>query len=228
MDGSPVRRYPRIVSNTKYEAWAFLGIVAAAALFAACDGGTTNETSASTSGGTGGSATSTSGSGGATSGTGGEASSSGSGGGASSSSSNSSSSSSGGTGAVVPNLVSSNLYINCQPIVAEDPVIGSFTAEYENQGVAPQSATVLGASLLFSKNGKMLAWSFDVSPPAGGPVQPSKTLSVEHTKQMKTGMVEGFPCEFCGGTWQLSATWDVGGGTMVNDALPEEPVSCVF
>jgi hypothetical protein len=139
-----------------------------------------------------------------------------------------SSTSSGGAGGIEAELTGSQLYINCQPIVAEDPVLGSFTASYTNLGMVPQSATVISASLLMMTGAQSLSWSFDVSPPAGGPVQPGSTLPVEHTKQTKMGTVEGFPCDFCSGTWELTVSWDMGGGMTATDSLPPGPVECAF
>jgi hypothetical protein len=132
-------------------------------------------------------------------------------------------------GGITPTLESSQFGVNCQPIVAPDPILGSFTAKYANSGAGPLGATVSSAKLTFSAGPNSAVWPFTVSPPGGGPVQPGTTLSVEHTKQNNPGGGRGAePCSFCNGTWTLSVTWDLGGGKSASDTLPAEPVSCVF
>src|SRR5689334_1362428 len=107
--------------------WTIAIVGLSASLFSACGGGgETSSEAAGTASGTGGSSTSagTGGTGGAStasSSTGASAGGGGAGGATASSSS-------GGPAAIDAKLVTSDLYVNCQPIVAEDPVLGSFTA----------------------------------------------------------------------------------------------------
>jgi hypothetical protein len=207
--------------------WTILILGLTASPFAACgSGGETTSEAAGTSSGTGGTGGASTSSGGGAGGAGGATTSSSSAG-TGGTGGATASSSSGGPASIDAKLVISELYVNCQPIVAEDPVLGTFTASYTNTGAAPQTATVTSAVLTFTSGPNSLAWSFPVQPPGSGPVQPNAPLQVTHTKQMKTGTIEGTPCSFCNGTWTLSVSWDVAGAT-VTDTLPSSPVSCVF
>jgi hypothetical protein len=133
----------------------------------------------------------------------------------------------GGTAAaIVPSLVENGLYVNCQPIIAPDPVIGSFTATYDNSaGDGPGSATVTNASLSFDAG--QLIWTFIVMPSSSNTVQPGASVNITHNKVADSGMGRGGPCGFCDGTWELTVQWDVDGQVVV-ESLPMEPVSCVF
>lgn len=196
---------------------------------AACGGSGTDDASGASSG-TGGSATGTSSSTASGTGSGGQ------GGQSTTSSTSTSTSSSGSTGAggsapggVTPTLESMQLYVNCQPIVAPDPILGSFTAKYANSAAAPASATITSAKLTLGTAPNAVVWPFTVTPKGGGPVQPGSTLSVQHTKEANPNGGEGAgPCSFCNSTWSLSVTWDLGGGNSATATLPAEPVSCVY
>jgi hypothetical protein len=117
------------------------------------------------------------------------------------------------------------MYVNCQPIVGPDPVIGDFTAGYDNSaGKGFESAMITTAKLVFN-DGK--AWTFKVQPETSGMVGPGQKTTAAHVKQSGSGTGTTAPCGYCDGTWALEVTWDVG-GQMVTDSLAAVPVGCVF
>ena len=197
-------------------------------LFVAACGGSGTDVASASSSGSGGSGSTTSSTASST-GSGGE-------GGQSAGSTTGTGSSSSTTGAggaapggVTPKLESMQFFINCQPIVAPDPINGSFTAKYANSAAVPASATITSAKLTLVSAPNTLVWPFTVSPPSGGPVQPGSTLMVAHTKEANPNGGEGqSPCNFCNGTWSLDVTWDLGGGNTASDTLPAEMVGCAF
>ncbi|MBW2457051.1 MAG: hypothetical protein JRI68_21225 [Deltaproteobacteria bacterium] len=210
-------------------------------------------TSTSSTGGTGGSAGS-GGAGGSTSGTGGAGATgggdSGGGGGSSSGDGGSSSSGDGGGGggsssgngggssgsgggsgdAMTASLSASTLYVNCQPSVPPDPVIGGFTAQYDNtNGTSPALATVTQATLTMTGSGSQtLVWSFTVNPVTSGTVAAGASTQQVHQKVTNSGsgVGPGAPCNYCSGTWVLDVTWQIGGQT-TNDSLNLGGVQCV-
>jgi hypothetical protein len=130
-------------------------------------------------------------------------------------------------------LGGAQFYINCQPIVSTDPVIGFFGAAYDNtSGSTPAIATVTDATITMS-NGSLqsLMWSFNVMPPSSGAVAAGGTANQNHTKVTNsgTGTGTGSPCSYCtsNSTWTLAVTWNIG-GNVVNDTLNMGAVSCVF
>jgi hypothetical protein len=134
-----------------------------------------------------------------------------------------------GQGPLSIQLTASTLYVNCQPLVSQDPIYGDFTAQYTNDGTSPASAAIVAASLSMVSGAKTLVWPLAVTPSGSGLVAPTATVSITHEKQTQTtGLPAGMPCDFCGGTWTLSVTWDMGGGARVTRSLPSSPVACVF
>jgi hypothetical protein len=119
------------------------------------------------------------------------------------------------------------MYVNCQPIVSPDPVIGSFSAHYDNTaGQDPASATVDSATLSFDMG--QLVWTFEAMPDTVGPLQPGQMLTLVHQKVQDSGTGEDGPCGYCNGSmWQLTVQW-TSGGDVLTDSLPAEPVGCVF
>jgi hypothetical protein len=199
-------------------------------LGAAC-GGSGNDAATGSSSGAGGEASSTSSTATTATGTGGH----GQGGsgttGAGGSGTTSTGTGTGGAaaGGITPKLESASLGVNCQPVVAPDPIVGSFTAKYTNSSALPLSATISSAKLVFGTSPNTLSWPFTVSPASGGPVQPGSTFTVEHTKlKAPDGSHEGSPCDYCNSTWTLTVTWDLGGGKTATDTLPAEKVGCFF
>jgi hypothetical protein len=143
----------------------------------------------------------------------------------------------GGTGGagmsnITATIESFEFWVNCQPIVSEDPVHGSFTAQYVNSGPDAGSATIVSAKLEMDNGVTTGEWEFDVSPASSGAVQAGQTLDVIHQKVAGTGTGTRAPCSFCNGqaaaTWQLKLQWDVGGTNVVTAASTSEPLSCVF
>jgi hypothetical protein len=198
---------------------------AAAIVLGACGGDVSTtgggSTSSGASSGTGGAASSSS-----------SASSAGAGAGTTTSSSSSSSSGGGhdgGSGALAPSIAGVDMFVDCMPIVGPDPVHGTFQALYDNtQGSAGGSATVQSARLLFDGS-TADSWTFTVTPNGSGPVGAGQSATVTHTKDSGSGKGSKGPCSFCGGshTWTLEVTWDVGGGTVTQQASPS-PVMCAF
>jgi len=211
---------------------------------------TTTSTSSSGIGGAGGTGGSSSGTGGSSSGTGGGGGSGGSAGGGGSSSGGgggsaggggsssgggsgggggSSSSGGGGGDAMTATLTNDTFYINCQPMVPPDPIIGGFTASYDNSnGTSPAQATVTKATLTMTANNQTLVWSFTVNPTGSGTVAAGATTQQVHQKVSNsgTGVGPGAPCGYCSGTWVLDVTWQIGGQS-VSDSLSLGGVFCV-
>ncbi len=227
----PARSYdPRMTFRTLL----LLGLGCAPALvgLAACgsDSDTTQQGSGTTSGTTtgqgGGTTSTTTGAGGGTGGAGGGAGGAG-GQGTGGTGGGGVGGAGGGPGAFSATIQSMDFFVNCQPIVAPDPVNGSFVANYDNGGAVPVNATITGAVLTMTSGAQTLGWSFDVAPNASGPVQGGAASMVAHTKVPDSGQGTGSPCDFCNGTWSLAVTWNVGGST-VQSTLPDQPAQCAF
>jgi hypothetical protein len=118
------------------------------------------------------------------------------------------------------------MYIDCMPIVDADPVLGTYTAAYDNSGGASSAEAVISSSRLVFSDGK--AWTFKVSPTSSGMVGPAMNATAAHKKQMGSGSGTVAPCNYCNGQmWTLEVTWTVG-GQVVTDSLGPQPVECVF
>ena len=132
---------------------------------------------------------------------------------------------------MLASIMSSGFYINCQPMVPPDPVIGSFTALYDNtNGATPALATVTNASITMTHpNTQTLVWSFSVNPTISGNVPAGVSQSQAHQKVSNsgTGIGTGAPCNYCNGTWVLNVTWDIG-GQATSDTLSLNGVQCAF
>jgi len=196
----------------------------ASLLGAACGGSVVEEAATGASSGAGGDASSSSSAATTATGTGGNGQ-----GGQGTSSSATTGTGGAEPGSVTPKLEGADLWVNCFPVVGPDPVLGSFTATYTNNGTSPSSATITSAKLTFVSAPNTLSWPLTVSPASGGSVQPGATLSVKHQKlTAKDGVPEGSPCNFCDSTVTLTVTWDLGGGETAIDTLPAEKVGCVY
>jgi len=131
----------------------------------------------------------------------------------------------GGGGALVPSLMTSEMYIDCMPIVDADPIIGTFTATYDNSAGANSAEAVIASSRLVFSDGK--AWSFKVAPGSSGTVGPMMSSTAAHQKQNGSGSGTVAPCSYCGQMWTLEVTWTVG-GSVVMGSLGPTPVECVY
>ncbi len=167
---------------------------------------TTTTSSSSTSSGTGGgggetSATSSSGSGGmGTGGFGGEGGIGGTGG-------------MGGQGNadITASFVSDDFYANCMPVVAADPLYGSFTVNYQNKGSAAASLAFTDVRLRMGPPGSVVDWPFSVMPNTSGSLAAGANASVAHVKVVGSGQGStGGPCNHCGEPLTLDVTYDDG------------------
>lgn len=114
------------------------------------------------------------------------------------------------------------------PIVAPDPVSGSFNIGYDNtQGTSEGFVMLSKVSLLLEKNGMNLLWPFNVTPPSSGPVPAGKSVDITHKKVTGSGAGTGSPCDFCGGSWTLLVTAEVGSDGYALSTGPT-PVLCVY
>ena len=133
---------------------------------------------------------------------------------------------------IEPSISSFEFWIDCQPIVSEDPVHGSFTAQYVNNGTGPGSADIVSAKLEMDNGVTTAEWEFDVSPNSSGAVSAGQTLDVTHQKVDGSGTGTTAPCSFCGGlgnaTWTLTVAWSVGGPNVIAATSTSEPVMCAF
>jgi len=127
---------------------------------------------------------------------------------------------------VVPELLQNDLSVNCPVVTPLDPIVGSFAAEYTNNGTDPGSAVITGASLVFDGTQGILKWNFVVTPNNSGLVAAMSGATIEHNKTASSS--NGTPCSYCNGSgmWTLQVTWDVNGAS-VTESLGPTDVSCI-
>jgi hypothetical protein len=182
------------------------------ALVSACGG-----SSQSDDGGSGGATGGHSGTGGASGGTGGA--SGGTGGAAGSG---------GGTSNLGVEIVSTQLGVDCMPMVGTDPINGTFDVKYDNSaGSTPDQATITSATAHISKNGTTLDWTFAVTPTSSGFVFAGATGTVTHTKTPGSGSGTGLPCDFCGGELTLGIEYTTSSGSGSASSAPSS-VMCAL
>lgn len=132
-------------------------------------------------------------------------------GGASSTASLSETVGAGGAKAEVTGLVETATFsLDCQPVVAADPVHGSFGAKYVNAGELDGELDIVSTKIVFTSNAKKLVWTIGVDPTASGAVPAGQTTNVTHTKTDGSGVGDDptlHPCDFCTGTAQIEVTW---------------------
>ena len=121
-------------------------------------------------------------------------------------------------------LVSTQFFTDCKPEVPSDPLGGSFTAKYQNDGGSAASANVAGAVLHI--DAAAADYSFDVDPAGSGPIAPGQSIEVMHKKisgsGSSTSMIE--LCNFCGSSGVLQVTWTNGQSAV----LPIDQLGCGF
>lgn len=136
-----------------------------------------------------------------------------------------------GNSAMTADVLQDGFYINCQPIVSPDPVIGSFAAVYDNSmGTTPGLATITEVALVMTNSSmQTLTWSFTVTPPTSGSVPAGQNAVVSHSKVVNSGMGMGVgsPCGYCQGTWELQVTWNIG-ANVVPYTMSLGAVDCVY
>jgi hypothetical protein len=121
--------------------------------------------------------------------------------------------------------MTSEMYIDCMPIVDADPVHATFTATYDNSAGAGSAEAVISTSRLVFSDGK--AWSFKVAPGSSGMVGPQMSSTAAHQKQSGSGSGTVAPCNYCNQMWTLEVTWTTS-GSVVTDSLGPVPVECVY
>lgn len=137
----------------------------------------------------------------------------------------------GGASEISAELLSGKFFMNCEPVVGPDPIMGSFDVEYENTGTNSGLLTVSSAALtILGPNGGTLTWAFDVGPQSSQPIGPGEKQTVTHTKVAGSGMGTPNivnPCSLCNGTWSLAVGWSDGvTGTAATSNLGN--VVCAF
>jgi hypothetical protein len=135
---------------------------------------------------------------------------------------------------VVPSLVQSDLYVNCQPGIAPDPVLGGFTVDYDNTaGMVDGVAEITAARVVFRRTVDMLpetlTWSFQVTPIHSGVVSVGNTAQRVHNKLTDTGKGSGVgaPCDYCTKSWQLEVDFE-SDGMPITRTRNLTGVSCVY
>ncbi len=132
-------------------------------------------------------------------------------------------------GALVPDLLSHTLYVNCMPSIPPDPLGGAFVVRYRNDGATASHAALQSSTLTLNYFSLAQAtWSFDVTPTDSGSVGAGQQRDVTHTKVASSGSGSTNDlCSYCGGIWSLDVTWLVDGVT-VTDSLDAGTVDCVY
>lgn len=132
-------------------------------------------------------------------------------------------------GALVPDILSDTLYVNCMPSIPPDPVGGGFVVRYQNDDALASRARIQTATLTLNKSPLTSgSWSFDVTPAGSGNVPAGTHRDVTHDKVGGSGSGSaGGPCSFCGGTWTLDVSWQTGGST-VTDSFDAGTIDCVY
>lgn len=132
-------------------------------------------------------------------------------------------------GALVPDILSDSLYVNCMPSIPPDPLGGGFDVRYVNDGAAASRAVIQSSTLTVSYAPLLQAtWTFDVTPVGSGSVSAGQQRDVTHAKVGGSGSGSTNDlCSYCGGTWSLDVTWLVD-GVPVTDSLDAGTVDCVY
>lgn len=133
------------------------------------------------------------------------------------------------TSALVPDILSDTLYMNCMPSVPPDPVGGGFVVRYQNDGSTADHAAFASATLTIHRTPLTSStWTFDVNPTDSGSVPPGQHSDITHAKVYGSGSGStNDPCDYCGGTWTLDVSWQIDGAT-VTDSLDAGSVDCVY
>lgn len=108
-------------------------------------------------------------------------------------------------------FVSDDFYADCMPVVAADPLNGSFTVDYQNTGTSGASLAFTDVRLRMGPPGSVVDWPFAVTPNASGSVAPGANASVAHVKVSGSGQGStGGPCNHCDQPMALDVTYDDG------------------
>ena len=118
---------------------------------------------------------------------------------------------------ILPTIGVASFFIDCSPVVADDPISGSVSVTYENGNDSPQTFTVDGTTLHLGKGADTLDWAFDVDPATSGAIPAQQSVTVEHAKLADSGVgtpLGALPCSFCGGSWSLDVSYSASGTTL--------------
>lgn len=145
--------------------------------------------------------------------------------GSTSASSTSGSTTEGGMGALELAISSLQVFQDCMPIVAPDPVNATFQLALTNTGDAAASATVSSAAFLDA--GGAQAATLEITPAAFGPIAPGDSMLTMAGK-VPNSLVPANGCETlqCGQSYTLELVLDVDGVEVI--AADAAVVGCVF
>ena len=132
----------------------------------------------------------------------------------------------GGTSAIKPTILAVQLGADCMPAVGPDPVNGSVTVEYENNGSGPGSMNITSAQITFAN--PMEGWVFPLNfnPTTSGTIDPGTTHATQHQKVATAGD-SAFVCNLCDqqGTIDLRFLDDQGQESQASSAFT---LGCAF
>ncbi len=134
-------------------------------------------------------------------------------------------SSTGGGSALMFSLIDPQIYSDCMPIVAPDPVHAQWTVVADNTaGVAPASVTITKASIIFDPDGAQDTHAITVAPTMFGPIPAGVSQMFMLQKKDTPGGLPG--CSHCGEMVRFVFEWTIDGAPLGGQF--DEVMQCAF
>lgn len=133
--------------------------------------------------------------------------------------------STGGGSALMFTLIDPQIYSDCMPIVAPDPVHAQWTVNADNTaGVSPASVTITKASIIFDPDGAQDTHTITVAPTEFGPIPAGVAQMFMLQKKDTPGGLPG--CSHCGETVRFVFEWTIDGAPLGGQF--DEVMQCAF